>query len=173
MPDSQKIWYWLSTIGHHDQGMGDFSIRFATPEDAETVFCLVQQLAVYEKLAHEVVSSPVDFQKALTGTGSTVEALLAESRGQAVGFALFFENFSTFRGRPGLYLEDLFVLPEMRRLGIGTALFERLFQIARDRDYGRIEWAVLGWNTPAIEFYTKKLQARLLADWRVCRVALR
>jgi GNAT superfamily N-acetyltransferase len=81
--------------------------------------------------------------------------------------------FSTFLGRPGLYLEDLFVLPEMRRLGIATALFERLFQIARDRDYGRIEWTVLDWNAPAIEFYTKKLKARLLAEWRVCRVVMK
>jgi GNAT superfamily N-acetyltransferase len=104
---------------------------------------------------------------------STVEVLLAELSGRAVGFALFFENFSTFLGQPGLYLEDLFVLPEMRRIGVATALFERLFQIARDRDYGRIEWAVLDWNTPAIEFYTKKLKARLLTEWRVCRVTLK
>jgi GNAT superfamily N-acetyltransferase len=153
--------------------MGDFSIRFATPEDAETVFGLVNQLAEYEKLAHEVKSSPAEFRNLLAQPNSTVEVLLAESGGRAVGFALFFENFSTFLGRPGLYLEDLFVLPEMRRIGIATALFERLFQIARDRDYGRIEWAVLDWNTPAIEFYTKKLKARLLKEWRVCRVTLK
>jgi GNAT superfamily N-acetyltransferase len=153
--------------------MGDFSIRFATPDDAETVFCLVQQLAEYEKLAHEVISSPESFRSALAQPKSTVEVLLAESGGRAVGFALFFENFSTFLGRAGLYLEDLFVLPEMRRIGIATALFERLFQIARDRDYGRVEWTVLDWNIPAIEFYTKKLKARLLAEWRVCRVVMR
>jgi GNAT superfamily N-acetyltransferase len=153
--------------------MNDFLIRQATPDDAETIFRLVQQLAEYEKLAQEVVSSPEIFRSVLARSESTVEVLLAESSGQAVGFALFFENFSTFLGRPGLYLEDLFVLPEKRRCGIATALFERLFQIARDREYGRIEWAVLDWNTPAIEFYTKKLGARLLAEWRVCRVTLK
>lgn len=152
--------------------MSDFSIRNATPEDAETVFCLVQQLAEYEKLAHEVISSAEIFRSVLARPESTVEVLLAESSGRAVGFALFFENFSTFLGRPGLYLEDLFVLPEMRRNGIATALFERLFRIARERDYGRIEWTVLDWNTPAIDFYTKKLKARLLEEWRVCRVTL-
>jgi GNAT superfamily N-acetyltransferase len=152
--------------------MSDFLIRQATSDDAETIFRLVQQLAEYEKLAHEVVASPEIFRSVLARPESTVEVLLAESSGQAVGFALFFENFSTFLGRPGLYLEDLFVLPEMRRIGIATALFERLFQIARDRDYGRLEWAVLDWNTPAIEFYTKKLKARLLAEWRICRATL-
>jgi GNAT superfamily N-acetyltransferase len=152
--------------------MCDFSIRFAKPDDAETLFGLIRQLAEYERLAREVVSSPENLRIALARPGSTVEALLAESQEKAVGFALFFENYSSFVGRPGLYLEDLFVLPEMRRLGIGTAFFERLFQIARDREYGRIEWAVLEWNKPAIEFYTKKLGARLLTDWRVCRVLM-
>jgi GNAT superfamily N-acetyltransferase len=152
--------------------MSHFSIRDATPDDAETVFRLVQQLAEYEKLAHEVTSSPEVFRKVLAQPESTVEVLLAESSGRAVGFALFFENFSTFLGRPGLYLEDLFVLPEMRRNGIASALFERLFQIARERNYGRIEWTVLDWNTPAIDFYTKKLNARILKEWRVCRVTL-
>ena len=152
--------------------MSDFSIRFAAPDDAETVFRLVQQLAEYEKLTHEVVASPADLRQALAKPESTVEVLLVESNGQAVGFALFFENYSTFLGRPGLYLEDLFVLPEMRRIGIATALFERLFQIARDRQYGRVEWTVLDWNTPALEFYTKKLKARLLTEWRVCRVVM-
>jgi GNAT superfamily N-acetyltransferase len=152
--------------------MSDFSIRLATPDDAETVFRLVQQLAEYEKLAHEVISSAENFREVLARPKSTIEVLLAESGEQSAGFALFFENFSTFLGRPGLYLEDLFVVPEMRRLGIATALFERLFQIARDRKYGRVEWTVLDWNTPALEFYTKKLKARLLTEWRVCRVVM-
>jgi len=152
--------------------MSDYSIRLATAEDAETVFNLVKRLAEYERLAHEVISSPETFRQVLARPNSTVEVLLAESDGEAVGFALFFENFSTFLGRPGLYLEDLFVLPEMRRRGIATALFERLFQIARDKNYGRVEWTVLDWNTPAIEFYTQKLKARLLEEWRVCRVVM-
>jgi GNAT superfamily N-acetyltransferase len=156
----------------NQRAMSDFPIRLATSEDAETIFHLVEQLAEYEKLAHEVRSSPEDFRKALAQQKPTFEVLLAESGGQAVGFALFFENYSTFLGRPGLYLEDLFVLPEMRRNGIATALFERLFQIARDRQYGRVEWTVLDWNAPAIEFYTKKLKARLLEEWRVCRVVM-
>src|SRR4029077_8202686 len=124
--------------------MSDFSIRQATPDDAEAVFRLVQQLAEYEKLAHEVISSPEIFRNVLARRESTVEVLLAESNGQAVGFGLFFEEFSTLLVLQGLYLEDLFLLPEMRRIGIATALFERLFQIVRDRDYGRIEWTVLG-----------------------------
>ncbi len=95
--------------------MSDVSIRFATPDDAESVFRLVQQLAEYEKLAHEVISSPEVFRNVLAQPESTVEVLLAELSGRAIGFALFFENFSTFLGQPGLYLEDLFVLPEMRR----------------------------------------------------------
>jgi GNAT superfamily N-acetyltransferase len=152
--------------------MSDFSIRLANPDDAEALFDLIRQLAEYERLAHEVVSSPENLRIALARPRPRVEALLAESETKAVGFALFFENYSTFVGRPGLYLEDLFVLPEMRRLGIGTAFFERLFQIARDRAYGRIEWTVLEWNQPAIEFYTGKLGARLLTDWRVCRVLM-
>src|ERR1700730_5423370 len=138
--------------------MSDFSIRQATPDDAETVFRLVQQLAEYEKLTHEVISSPEIFRSVLARPESTVEVLFDESNRRQVGFDFFFFNFLTFLGRPALYLEVLFVLPEMRRIGIATALFERLFQIARDRNYGRIEWTVLDWNAPAIEFYTKKLK---------------
>jgi len=97
---------------------------------------------------------------------------LAELDGRTVGFALFFQNFSTFVGRPGLYLEDLFIEPEYRRRGIGLVLFQELLAIARGRNYGRMEWAVLDWNQPAIDFYTKKFHARLLEEWRICRIEL-
>jgi GNAT superfamily N-acetyltransferase len=149
-----------------------FSIRFAQASDADEVARLVGELACYERLEHEVKSSSEDFRSLLADPTSKVGVLLAEVQSRAVGFALFFENFSTFVGRPGLYLEDLFVEPEHRRTGIGSAFFAELFRIARERNYGRIEWAVLDWNESAISFYTKKLGAKVLPDWRVCRVVL-
>jgi GNAT superfamily N-acetyltransferase len=150
--------------------MSDLQIRFAQPEDAKTVYRLVVELAVYEKLSHEVVSRPEDLRRALAGPKPMIEVFLAEISGKPVGFALFFQTFSTFVGRPGLYLEDLFVLPEYRRRGIATALFQALFRVARERDCGRVEWAVLDWNHPAIKFYTEKLGARILRDWWRCRL---
>jgi GNAT superfamily N-acetyltransferase len=150
--------------------MSDLQIRFAQPEDAETVHRLIFELAVYEKLTHEVVSTPEDLRRALTGTEPMVEVFLAEISGKPVGFALFFQTFSTFVGRPGIYLEDLFVLPEYRRRGIAMALFVELFRIARERNCGRVEWTVLDWNEPAIKFYTEKLGAKILSEWWRCRV---
>ncbi len=152
--------------------MPPLTIRPARPSDAETVARLVRNLAQYERLEHEVISTPESFARILSDPAKKVEILLAEIDKQSVGFALFFENFSTFLGKPGLYLEDLFVEPEFRRSGIGSALFEELFQIARTRKYGRVEWNVLEWNEPAIKFYTEKLGAKLLEDWRVCRVLI-
>jgi GNAT superfamily N-acetyltransferase len=150
--------------------MSDLQIRSAQPEDAEAVHRLVVDLAVYEKLRHEVVSTPEDLRRALLGPKPTIEVFLAEISGRPVGFALFFQTFSTFIGRPGIYLEDLFVLPEYRRRGIGMALFQELFRLARERDCGRVEWSVLDWNEPAIKFYTEKLGAKILRDWWRCRV---
>jgi GNAT superfamily N-acetyltransferase len=150
--------------------MKPFLIRTASSADASTIARLVRELARYERLEDEVLSTTGDFEKILSDHRSRIEVLLAEVDSRAVGFALFFENFSTFVGRPGLYLEDLFVEPEFRRLGIGSGFFEELFRIARTRNYGRIEWAVLDWNETAIEFYTQKVGARLLPDWRICRV---
>ena len=149
------------------------NIRLASPDDADSIARLVLELAVYERLSHEVVSTADDFRRVLSQPSSTVEVLLAELARRAVGFALFFQNFSTFVGRPGLYLEDLFVEPGYRRCGISLALFQELFRIARHRNYGRIEWAVLDWNQPAVDSYTKKLDARLLEEWRICRVELK
>jgi GNAT superfamily N-acetyltransferase len=150
--------------------MSDLQIRFAKPEDAETVHRLVVDLAVYEKLSHEVVSTPEDLRRALVGPKPIIEVLLAEISGKPVGFALFFQTFSTFIGRPGIYLEDLFVLAEYRRRGIAMALFQELFRLARERDCGRVEWSVLDWNEPAIKFYTEKLAAKILRDWWRVRI---
>ena len=150
--------------------MSDLQIRFAQSEDAKTVHRLVVDLAVYEKLNHEVVSTPENIRRALVGPKPMVEVFLAEISGKAVGFALFFQTFSTFVGRPGIYLEDLFVLPEYRRRGIAMALFQELFRIARERDCGRVEWSVLDWNEAAIKFYTEKLGAKILRDWWRCRL---
>jgi GNAT superfamily N-acetyltransferase len=152
--------------------MNDLQIRFARPQDAETVHRLVVDLADYEKLGHEVVSKPEDIRRALAGPKPIIEVFLAEISEKPVGFALFFQTFSTFVGRPGIYLEDLFVLPEYRRRGIAMGLFQELFRIARERDCGRVEWSVLDWNEPAIKFYTEKLSAKILRDWWRCRVEL-
>lgn len=132
---------------------------------------LVLALARFERLEHEVISSADHFRKVLTDPHSGVEVLLAETETMVIGFALYFRNYSTFVGKPGLFLEDLFVLPEHRKAGVGTALLQRLIQIAQERDYGRVEWHVLDWNEPAIEFYTKKIGAELIGSWRVCRVS--
>jgi GNAT superfamily N-acetyltransferase len=133
---------------------------------------LVRELARYERLEHEVVSDTASFQKVLKDPHTKVEVLLAFHGPDPAGFALYFENFSTFLGRPGLFLEDLYVQPDKRRLGIGTALFAELFAIARRRHYGRVEWNVLDWNEPAIRFYTERIGARILREWRTCRVVL-
>jgi GNAT superfamily N-acetyltransferase len=111
-------------------------------------------------------------RQALTGPNPMVEVFLAETSGRPIGFALFFQTFSTFAGRPGLYLEDLFVLPDYRRRGVALALLEALFQAARDRNCARVEWTVLDWNEPAIKLYTEKVGAKILKDWWRCRVEL-
>ena len=152
--------------------MPELSLRFATPDDASGIFRLVSELANYEKLEHEVISSPDDFRKALEDPKSKVEVLLAFWSGEMVAFALFFENFSTFLGKPGLYLEDIFVQPEFRAKGVGTALMTRLIEIATERKYGRVEWAVLDWNETAIQFYTEKIGAKLMSSWRICRLVM-
>jgi GNAT superfamily N-acetyltransferase len=153
--------------------MSQLTLRFATSDDAHEIFRLVSALATYEKLEQEVISSSVDFERILSDPKSNVEVLLALWSGETVGFALFFENYSTFLGKPGLYLEDLFVQPDQRSKGIGTALMMRLIEIAKERNYGRVEWTVLDWNEPAIKFYTEKIGAKLLTPWRICRVEVK
>lgn len=144
-------------------------IRPATPQDIPTIAELIRALAEYERLSHEVVLREAELHEHLFGERRYAEVLLAEEGGQVVGFALFFHNFSTFLARPGLYLEDLFVRPAHRGRGHGKALLRRLAQLALERGYGRLEWSVLDWNTPAIDFY-RSLGAAPLSDWTVFRV---
>lgn len=147
----------------------DVVIRAATPADAPIIFELIQALAVYEKLSHQVTGSVTELEHHLFGKNPVASAVLAEYQGQTAGFALFFYNFSTFLTKPGLYLEDLFVLPEFRRRGIGKAILCHLGQLAIARGCGRFEWSVLDWNEPAIAFY-RQIGADVLPDWRTCRV---
>ena len=145
-------------------------IRFAEPRDVPLITGLIKELAVYERLEHEVKATEEKVAKALFGVRPYAETLIAENDGEPVGFALFFHNFSTFLAQPGIYLEDLFVKPEARGNGIGRALLERLAQIAVERDCGRLEWAVLNWNTDAIRFY-ERLGAKPNSDWTVYRLS--
>lgn len=144
-------------------------LRPATEADVPQIFRLIQALADYEQLSHEVVGTPELLREHLFGTPRYAEVILAEWSGKIAGFALFFSNYSTFLTKPGLYLEDLFVLPDYRRRGIGTALLQHLGKLAIDRQAGRLEWSVLDWNESAIAFY-EKMGATVLPDWRTCRV---
>ena len=144
-------------------------IRLATIDDVPTIFKLIQDLAAYEKLAHEVTGSEELLKEHLFGKKVYIEVILAEIGDQAVGLALFFPNYSTFLTKPGIYLEDLFVVPECRRRGVGKALIAYLAKLVVERDYGRLEWSVLEWNVNAIAFY-EKIGATVLPDWRTCRV---
>lgn len=150
---------------------GRFHIAPACPSDVPDIQALIRALAAYEQLASLCVSTEADLADALFGARPAAEALIAREggRGPAVGFALFFQNFSTFLGRPGLWLEDLFVQPAHRRQGCAHALLRALAGIAKARGCGRFEWAVLDWNQPAIDFY-ESLGATVLSDWRVVRV---
>jgi GNAT superfamily N-acetyltransferase len=145
-------------------------IRPATHLDVPTISRLIRALADYERLSHAVVLDEGQLQNYLFGPKPFAEVLLAEDAGRVVGFALFFHNFSTFLGRPGLYLEDLFVEPDCRGKGHGKALLSALARLAVERGCGRLEWAVLNWNEPAIAFY-KKLGAEPMNDWTVFRLA--
>jgi GNAT superfamily N-acetyltransferase len=145
------------------------SVRSATPADVPVILALIRELAVYEKLEHLVAAKEEDLDKALFAERSVVEALIASLDDEPVGFALFFPNFSTFLGKPGLYLEDLYVRPEARGAGLGRMLLEHLAALAVDRGWGRMEWSVLDWNQPAIEFY-KKMGATPMDEWTTFRV---
>lgn len=148
---------------------GSVRIRPAGPGDAAVLLGLIRALAEYERLLDEVVADEQDIARALAGEAPAVRALIAEAAGEPVGFALYFFNFSTFLGRQGLYLEDLFVLPEHRGERIGRQLMEALAREARTRGARRMDWAVLEWNEPAIGFY-RRLGAAPLADWRAWRL---
>jgi hypothetical protein len=150
-----------------------FTLRPATRTDLAVIVGLIRELAVFEQLEHLVVCTPDSIEPHLFGPRPAAEVVVAElpvdGAPAVVGFALFFTNFSTFLGRPGLYLEDLYVKPAQRGLGIGKALLEHLGALAVERGCGRFEWSVLDWNENAIRFY-ERMGARLLPDWRICRI---
>ena len=145
-----------------------FTIRKATPEDTPVIFDLIKKLAVYEKMESEVITSVEELKENIF-THQFSKILIAEENEKPVGFALYFYNFSTFVGKPGLYLEDLFVEPEFRGKGYGKKLFVELAKIAKAEHCGRMEWSVLNWNQPAIDFY-KSLQAKPMDEWTVFRL---
>ena len=144
-------------------------IESAQERDVPLILELIRGLAEYERLSDQVVATEAGLREALFGAQPSAEVIIAYADDRPAGFALFFHNFSTFLGRRGLYLEDLFVIPEFRRLGIGRRLLTELARIAVERGCGRFEWSVLDWNAPAIEFY-KRLGARPLDDWTIFRV---
>jgi GNAT superfamily N-acetyltransferase len=147
-------------------------IRPAEPRDVPILATLIRELARYEKLEHEAVATEEQIRDSLFGHAPPhAEVLVVEpaEAGRVVGFALFFHNYSTFLGRRGLYLEDLFVLADWRRRGYGAALLRALARVAVDRGCGRLEWSVLAWNEPALRFY-ESLGAKLMVEWRICRV---
>jgi GNAT superfamily N-acetyltransferase len=146
-----------------------FQIRPATAADVPIILSLIRELAEYEREPQAVVATEAGLREVLFGPKPSAEVLLAMENAEPVGFAVFFHNFSTWLGRPGLYLEDLFVRPEKRGKGYGRALLERLAQIAKERGCGRMEWAVLDWNDPAIQFY-RKLGAKPMNEWTVFRL---
>jgi GNAT superfamily N-acetyltransferase len=146
------------------------TIRPATEADLATIEELIRALAEYERLSDQVVMDTELLRRSLFGERPYAEVLIAEENGESAGFALFFHNFSTFVGRPGIYLEDLFVRPGHRGKGYGKALLKRLAEIAVERDCGRLEWAVLDWNEPALGFY-RSLGARPNEEWTVYRLA--
>lgn len=149
--------------------MTGIMIREARPDDIGAIHDFILALADYERLAHEVKADRATLARYLFGPRPMAEVLIADHAGRPVGFALFFHNFSTFEGRPGLYLEDLFVLPEARGLGAGKALLSRLAQLAIARDCARLEWSVLDWNEPAIAVY-RAIGAQPMDGWTVQRI---
>jgi GNAT superfamily N-acetyltransferase len=151
------------------QTSGSFSIRPATVDDVPLILSLIKELAEYEKLSHAVVATEDDLQQFLFGARPAAEVVLGFQDAEPVGYALFFSTFSTFVGKPGIYLEDLYVRSSARRKGYGRALLLYLAQLARERGCGRLEWSVLDWNEPSINFY-KSLGAVPLDDWTVFRL---
>ncbi|WP_350029294.1 GNAT family N-acetyltransferase [Caballeronia sp. GACF4] len=149
--------------------MSGASIRPATPADIGAIYALMYELAEFEKLTHLFIATEDGVRDALFGARPSAEALVAEQAGEAVGYALFFHNFSTFLGKRGLYLEDLYVRPTLRGSGLGTQMLKRLAALAVERQCGRFEWSVLDWNQNAIDFY-EKMGATVLPDWRIVRI---
>ena len=147
-----------------------FSIRAAELRDVNAIVQLIRALAEFEQLGHLLQVTPEKLRPHLFGEKPAAEAMVAESGGEVVAFALYFTNFSTFLAQPGLYLEDLFVTPAQRGRGIGEAMLTRLAKLAVERGHGRFEWSVLDWNEHAIRFY-QRMGATVMPDWRICRIA--
>ena len=146
-----------------------FRIEPAQPRDTADLLALIRALAEYERLTHLVVGTEAQLREELFGARPVIEAVVGREDERAVGFALYFHNFSTFLARRGLYLEDLFVVPEARGRGYGKALMRHVARVAVERECGRFEWTVLDWNQPAIDFY-RSLGAEVLPDWRIGRL---
>ena len=150
--------------------MSQLNIRPATEQDIDLILHFVRELAIYEKAEDEAKATPEHIRRTLFCEHPAVFGLICEVDGKAVGFAVYFFNFSTWQGQHGLYLEDLYVRPAQRGAGIGEALLRRLGQLAVERGCGRFEWSVLDWNANAIRFY-QRMGATVMPDWRICRVA--
>ena len=146
------------------------AIRPATPADTQLIFDLIRELAEYEKLSHAVDATPSMIAEALFGERPRLFCDIAELNGEAAGLAVWFLNFSTFRGRHGIYLEDLFVRPAYRGKGLGKALMARLAARCVEEGYARFEWSVLDWNAPSIAFY-RSIGADVLPNWKICRMS--
>src|SRR5215475_12016856 len=144
-------------------------IRRAVAADAGLILSLIRELADYERMLDQVTATEAGIRATLFGARPAAECVIAEQDGKPAGFALYFHNYSTFLGKPGLYLEDLYVKPELRGKGIGRKLLAYLARLALERGCGRFEWAVLDWNEPAIGFYTR-IGAKLMDEWTICRV---
>src|SRR4029077_12130776 len=157
--------------GRKTDPMTETTIRIerATERDVPLILELIKGLAVYEKLAHEVTATEAGLRETLFSARLAPDVIIAYAGATPAGFALFFPNYSTFLGKPGLYLEDLFVRPEFRGRGLGLALMKRLAQLANARGCGRMEWSVLDWNQPAIDFY-ESLGAKRMKEWQICRL---
>jgi GNAT superfamily N-acetyltransferase len=149
--------------------MTKIRVRAASTEDVPLILSFIKELAEYERLSHEVVATEDSLREWLFGEQPVAEVLIGEHAGEAAGFSLFFHNFSTFLGKPGIYLEDLYVRPEFRRAGVGRALLVHLARLARERDCGRLEWSVLDWNEPAIGFY-RGIGASPVSGWTLYRL---
>ncbi|MFN3872944.1 MAG: GNAT family N-acetyltransferase [Ignavibacterium sp.] len=147
----------------------NLTIRRAEKTDIPTILKLIKELAEYEKLLHEVVTTEKHLEEVIFGNKKFVEVLIAEINGEIAGQTIFFYNFSTFVGRPGLYIEDLYVRPQYRGKGIGKALLYEVIKLAKERNCGRVEWVVLDWNKPAIDFY-KSIGAKSLDEWTIFRL---
>jgi GNAT superfamily N-acetyltransferase len=163
--EASALWYGGRSVSQDSR----IKIRRASIEDVPLVFGLIKELAEFERISHEVVATEETIRESLFGEKPSAEAVLAEVGGASAGFAIYFHNYSTFVGRAGLYIEDLYVRPEFRGKGIGKALLGHCASVACERGLGRVEWAVLDWN-PAREFY-EHLGARPLGDWVLYRLA--